>query len=266
MKLREFYQQNFCKNMLLKVIKHVTGMEKLDVLCKMDEYVLSQKQEALCRKLLMQLKEDKPWSKIVNKQTFCELEFFVNEHVLDPRPETEQILAIAPKATNVLDLGTGSGCLLVSLLKKFDCKGIGVDVCIQALEVAKQNAKTHQVNATLIQSDWWENVPSQKFDLIVANPPYVAKDEEIGKEVLLWDPGKAVFADEDGFEHYEKILMRLHEFANGCVIFEVPTRLRARFLAFAKQLKHNFVWHESNVANIGFAVCDIMKNHELYYS
>jgi len=153
-----------------------------------------------------------PVSQIVGGRQFWGRWFRVTPDVLDPRPETETLIAAALDGTfsRVLDLGTGSGAILVTLLaERGEATGTGVDLCGKALSVAAGNAEVHSVaeRAVFVQSDWLRAV-SGTFDLVLSNPPYIAEAEMPGlsPEVLQWEPRLALTPGGDGLEAYRSIL------------------------------------------------------------
>lgn len=159
-----------------------------------------------------------PLQHITGNQEFMGYEFFVNEHVLVPRQDTESLVEEALKVLTpgmyVLDMCTGSGCILLSLLKMgterkhfAGLKGSGVDVSEEALAVAKENGKRLEVPAAWIQSNLFENV-SGSFDLIVSNPPYIRTEviQGLEDEVKLHDPWIALDGHEDGLYFYRRIV------------------------------------------------------------
>lgn len=153
-----------------------------------------------------------PVAQIIGQRLFWGRSFRVTPDVLDPRPETEVLVAAALEApfTRVLDLGTGSGAILLSLLADRPLtKGIGVDVSPAALAVAQGNATALglAVQAELRLSDWFAAVPETGFDLIVSNPPYIADDEMVGlaPEVRDWEPHLALTPGGDGLDAYRAI-------------------------------------------------------------
>ncbi|MGN0332247.1 MAG: peptide chain release factor N(5)-glutamine methyltransferase [Lachnospiraceae bacterium] len=157
-----------------------------------------------------------PLQHITGEQEFMGLKFLVNEHVLIPRQDTEilveETLKILKGGERILDMCTGSGCILLSLLKltKADgVSGMGSDVSEEALKVAKENARKLCVNAEFVQGDLFENISlDQKFDLIVSNPPYIPTDVIAGlqDEVKLHDPYIALDGKKDGLYFYRKII------------------------------------------------------------
>jgi release factor glutamine methyltransferase len=152
-----------------------------------------------------------PVSQITGRREFWGRSFRVTPDVLDPRPETETLVALAlsePFAT-VLDLGTGSGCLLVTLLaERPGATGLGTDVSEAALSVARANAEQHGVaaRAAFLGADWFAGVGG-RFDLIVSNPPYIAAGEMAGlaPEVRDWEPHLALTDGADGLSAYRAI-------------------------------------------------------------
>ncbi|MBR5761777.1 MAG: peptide chain release factor N(5)-glutamine methyltransferase, partial [Lachnospiraceae bacterium] len=157
------------------------------------------------------------------------LEFLVNENVLVPRADTEtlveEVLKDLHDGMRVLDMCTGSGCIILSLLKfSNDCEGVGVDISEKALEVAKSNSEALNINATFIQGDLFENVEG-KFDILVSNPPYIrtCEIEELMPEVRDHDPFIALNGHETGVFFYEKIVAQAPKFLNrgGLLAFEI---------------------------------------------
>ena len=152
---------------------------------------------------------------IVGKAPFMGLEFNVDERVLIPRADTEILVEEALRVLNdgsrILDMCTGSGCILLSLLKySNDCKGLGVDLSEGALEVAKSNAALilgEEADVRFIQSNLFEDVEGQ-FEMIVSNPPYIASDvcDTLMSEVKDFEPRMALDGDKSGLVFYEKII------------------------------------------------------------
>ncbi len=182
------------------------------------------------RDLVRQRLQRKPVSRIVGYRHFWKGWFRVTDDVLDPRPETELLVETAlqgPPFKRVLDLGTGSGCILGSLLsERPEAKGVGVDVSPGAIRVASENLAGLDVQnrAELYVSDWFSAVTGQ-FDLIVSNPPYVARSEvpSLEPEVRRWDPARALLGGHDGLECYREIAAGLetHLKRGGRVLLEV---------------------------------------------
>lgn len=162
--------------------------------------------------------ERRPVSHIIGRRDFWKHEFKVTSDVLDPRPETELLveLALAQPFTKVLDLGTGSGAIILSLLaERPEATGVGTDISERAVLVAGENAQVLRLTDRVIfpLSDWWDDVGG-RYDLIVSNPPYIAADEMAGlaPEVSYHEPRGALTDDADGLTAYRSIAARAAEF------------------------------------------------------
>ncbi|WP_322888900.1 MULTISPECIES: peptide chain release factor N(5)-glutamine methyltransferase [unclassified Yoonia] len=183
-----------------------------------------------------------PLSHLLGYRDFYDHRFIVTPDVLDPRPDTESVVAAAldQPFSRVLDLGTGSGCILLSLLAAHaQATGLGVDISDAALAVAAQNRTTLGLDdrATLARSDWFGAVTGT-FDLIVSNPPYIAADEMAGlqPEVRLFEPHLALTDDADGLSCYRIIAAgaAAHLVPGGRLIVEIgPTQAAAVKALFA---------------------------------
>lgn len=171
-----------------------------------------------------------PLQHITGVQEFMGLEFYVNKNVLIPRQDTEllveEVMIQLHDGMRILDMCTGSGCILCSLLQySNDCRGVGVDLSNDALEVAARNIDKLQIeNATLIQSDLFTEVDG-RFDIIVSNPPYIRRDviETLMPEVRDHEPYMALDGMEDGLYFYGQIIEQAHEylFKGGKLFFEI---------------------------------------------
>lgn len=177
-----------------------------------------------------------PVSQLIGERAFYGRRFKVSRDVLDPRPETETLIEAALSAPfdRVLDLGVGSGCILVTLLcERSSATGLGVDLSEGACLQASANAVLHRVQdrAQILQSDWFASVEGQ-YDLIVSNPPYIALDEmpDLSAEVREHEPEMALTDGADGLEAYRRIAAAApdHLMAGGRLIVEIgPTQAGA---------------------------------------
>lgn len=238
MTLREAYE--FGKNELISVgigdaatdaftlLEFVTGITRARYFLDMNT-ALPPEQEARYLEYIEVRKTHIPLQHITGEQEFMGLPFQVNEHVLIPRQDTEvlveQGLAFAKPGMHVLDMCTGSGCILISMLKLGkDLQGTGVDISKEALQVAATNLKTLGVEAKLIQSNLFEAVTGT-YDLIVSNPPYIrtAVIEELEEEVKFHDPFIALDGKEDGLYFYRRIVEESRKFLkpDGWLCFEI---------------------------------------------
>lgn len=171
-----------------------------------------------------------PVSQIVGTRAFWGREFLVTPDVLDPRPETETLieLALARPFRNVLDLGTGSGCILLTLMaERPGVRGTGTDMSAEALAVAVRNAEALGLAPTLMLADWFDGVTGA-WDLIVSNPPYIAEAEMAGlSPELAWEPRGALTPGGDGLDAYRRIAERAveHLLPGGRILLEIgPTQ------------------------------------------
>jgi release factor glutamine methyltransferase len=174
-----------------------------------------------------------PVAQITGKRLFWQHEFRVTRDTLDPRPETEILVqaALEQPFVRMLDLGTGTGCILISLLKSMPmAQGVGTDISPAALEVARENADVLGVSerAGFTASDWFDSITG-RFDLIVSNPPYISADEmtTLSPDLRNWEPLGALSPGGDGLDAYRAIARgagaRL--LAGGRILLEIgPTQ------------------------------------------
>ena len=172
---------------------------------------LSEKEESVFFHHIVRRGHNEPISCIIQGRDFFGRWFHITKDVLDPRPETECLIEVAlqKKFDAVLDLGTGSGCILLTLLaERPEASGVGTDKSTKALAVAEWNAKDLGLTdqCALIESDWFHAVEGT-FDLIVSNPPYISEEEMKGlaPEVLNFDPRMALTDEGDGLGEYRKL-------------------------------------------------------------
>ncbi len=162
-----------------------------------------------------------PIANIVNKKSFWSYDFFVNENVLTPRNDSEILIeAVLSNYNNmqeelkILDLGTGSGCLILSLLKMYkNASGLAVDISEKALKVARQNAENLKINnIKFLKNNWNDNI-EDKFDIIISNPPYIPTKEikELEPEVNKFNPLLALDGGEDGLNCYRYLAKSLEK-------------------------------------------------------
>ncbi len=171
-----------------------------------------------------------PISQIIGERYFWKNKFFINSDVLDPRPDTETLIEHTlsfGSFFNILDLGTGSGCIILSLLDEYNAAmGIGVDKSKKALNVAQKNAELLNLNDRVkFQLGNWCDGLENKFDLIVSNPPYISEKEILGlsNDVINWEPRIALTPEGDGLGAYKNIINGVKNILipNGRIIFEI---------------------------------------------
>ena len=159
------------------------------------------------------LEEGLPVQYIVGEVDFYGNIFKVNKNVLIPRFETEQLIELTMEyihdkfdgCVDILDIGTGSGCIAITLKKNINCNVDAVDISTDALKVAEYNKKSNNVDINLFKSNMLNNV-SKKYDVIISNPPYIGREEDIQGIVEKNEPHIALYADNDGLYYYEEIL------------------------------------------------------------
>lgn len=171
-----------------------------------------------------------PISQIVGKRAFYGRDFLVSGDVLDPRPDTELLIetALTQGFSTVLDLGTGSGCILITLLaENLLATGVGADISEAALEIAQANADLLVTDQRIkfVLSDWFAGITDQTFDLIVSNPPYISAEEmqNLDPDVQNWEPKIALTSGGDGLESYRILIRHASKFMNsgGRLIVEI---------------------------------------------
>lgn len=174
---------------------------------------LSTQQRQSLDEFIKRRSSGEPIAKILGRKEFYGRQFFTNKHTLDPRPDSETIIDAVKKyfqkdkPYQVLDLGTGTGCLLFSILAEFpNAHGLGIDYNWEALKIAQQNQENLclKQRSLLIQSSWTQAVQG-KFDIILCNPPYISTTEHLDISTLH-DPKTALFSGISGLEDYEIIL------------------------------------------------------------
>ena len=171
-----------------------------------------------------------PIQYLIGYVNFYGYKIIVNKNVLIPRPETEllvdKVIKLCKNKFNskidILDIGTGSGCIGISLYKEIPSNVTATDISTFALDVAKENAKINQCNINFIESDIFSNI-NGKYDLIISNPPYIDYSEEVDDSVKLYEPSTALYADNKGLYYYEKILMDIKKHLNEkfIIAFEI---------------------------------------------
>lgn len=191
--------------------------------------------------IILQLKTGKPYQQILCETEFYGLKFLVDEHVLIPRPETEELLelaiakikdsGLAKKDLNILDIGTGSGIIPIVLKKRFpEAKISAIDFSENALQTAKRNADFHQVGINFIHQDYLKSDLTDVYDVIISNPPYIGMEEEdeIADSVKQFEPKMALFSPtSNALIFYEKIAedCKSHLAENGFVFLEINQKL-----------------------------------------
>lgn len=211
-----------------KLLSHAVGIDAGRLTLVLPEPV-AQDVQSTFQDLILRRASRQPVSQLIGKRAFYGRDFTVTCEVLDPRPETEILIeaALAQPFGHVLDLGTGSGCILLTLLAEMDdARGVGVDMSPGAIHVAQSNARSLDLShrARFLVSDWASEVEGV-FDLIVANPPYISQREMDGlaPEVRDWEPRLALTDEADGLAAYRAIFASIGPYLAepGRVVVEI---------------------------------------------
>lgn len=216
------------------LLEHVTGISRTRYYAN-PRQSLSEEEEGCYRSYIEKRMKRIPVQHLTGVQEFMGLEFLVNEHVLIPRQDTEVLVETVWKdlepGMRVLDMCTGSGCILISLMKRMqsvsgedEILGVGADLSCEALQVAEANASRQHVDAVFVESDLFEKVEG-RYDIIVSNPPYIRTSviRELQEEVKLYDPYAALDGKEDGLFFYREIIKKSKEYLKkgGRLYFEI---------------------------------------------
>ena len=235
--LKNIYDTDEANNIADLVIEHVTGYKKLGRITH-KQLVLTEQQIHAIDTFKSALLQNKPVQYVLQEAWFYEMKFYVNEHVLIPRPETEELIELIIKTnnpiSNILDIGTGSGCIPITLKKKIPHTTIvTIDVSEDALVVAKKNAAELNVEIELNQLNFLDETNWNElgiFDIIVSNPPYIKQSEIINMQpnVVANEPHIALFvADDDALVFYRKIAAfgKTHLTTHGKIFVEINEAL-----------------------------------------
>jgi len=234
--LQTLYDARESANIADWVMEYTTGKKRIDRLLVKDE-PLTQEQETDLQRITGALLQHTPVQYVLGESWFCGMKFFVNPHVLIPRPETEELVSWIREdgnKGNLLDIGTGSGCIAISLARLLPGTAItAIDVSEEALQVARSNADALQAGVAFQQLDFlqesqWDHLPV--FDTIVSNPPYIrlSESEEMNRNVLEHEPHIALFVpDTDALLFYRKIhaFSKMHLAERGNIFLEINEAL-----------------------------------------
>jgi release factor glutamine methyltransferase len=256
-KLSPIYDVMEVESFFYLILEEKHKLKKLDLALNPD-LTFSEEEVQMWESLLEQLKQEIPIQYLLGKTSFFGLDFEVNPAVLIPRPETEelvdwiiktQISNSNPSSLKILDVGTGSGCIAISLAKNIENATVfALDISEKALATAQKNAEINDVNVTFIEKNILEvnylnavEGLNQQFDIIVSNPPYVRELEkaEIKKNVLDFEPPLALFVpDDDALIFYKKIgeLAQKNLSQNGKLYFEINQYLGKEMIEMLEKM------------------------------
>ena len=238
--LETVYDPSEIQRIIILLLEEVKGLASSASNFKSHE-ILSDQDVVQLEKYIYELKLHKPIQYVLGHAWFYGLKFLMNEHVLIPRPETEELCewilseADLKKDSSILDIGTGSGCIAITLKKKWPgAKVFALDISDEALQTAKENAMLNNTDVTFLKGDillkHQLKISQTKFDIIVSNPPYVRKSEMDGmnSSVKDFEPHLALFVDgDDPVIFYSSIadFAKQHLNQNGKLYFEINQEL-----------------------------------------
>ncbi|HBF88013.1 MAG TPA: peptide chain release factor N(5)-glutamine methyltransferase [Bacteroidales bacterium] len=231
--LSGIYPKTEIESFVYIIFEHLLKYSKIDIHTKQNE-VLSNEIDEKIQDFVFDLKKHRPIQYIIGNAEFYGLNFLVNQSVLIPRPETEELVELVIRENkhqnvNILDIGTGSGCIAISLVKNINKSIVfAYDISTEAIETAKKNASLNNVCVEFKQVDIlnFEQHIFPEFDIIVTNPPYVGMSEKqmMQKNVLNYEPHLALFiSDEKPLIFYHRIADFAQQYlkANGKIYFEI---------------------------------------------
>lgn len=228
-------------NKLAELFKNVTSTPRLDArmlvahifnettgkIFSYPEIPLDDEKNEILASLVKRRLNHEPVSKIIGKKGFWTLDFQVTSDTLDPRPDSETLVeAVLNKITDksatlrILDLGTGTGCLLLALLSELpNAKGVGIDISSKAIEIARKNASNlgFSDRCEMKQCDWKDFKTDESFDILISNPPYIPKADilNLEQEVSKFDPILALDGGNNGLDAYRTIAELSHNFVSN---------------------------------------------------
>ncbi|MBT4332565.1 MAG: peptide chain release factor N(5)-glutamine methyltransferase [Candidatus Cloacimonetes bacterium] len=224
------------------ILAHTLNIKRLDIYLQLERKFSGKKLEIVFN-IISRRKDKEPLQYILGETEFYGYTIKVDKSVLIPRPETEllveRIIAEENDIKNILEIGTGSGALVIALAKKMN--GIVIDatdISEDALRIAEQNAMLNQVDINIFKSDIFDNVLN-KYDLIISNPPYISLTdyEELPVEIKDFEPKSALLADDNGLFFYNKILQKAkdHLTESGKIYFEIGYDQAKKITEIAKE-------------------------------
>ena len=226
-------------------IEKILGFSKSDCILN-SNYILSDEDISSFEKIIVDIKKNIPIQYVLGETHFYNLKFNVNSSTLIPRPETEELVRyiLSHDFSSVLDIGTGSGCIAISIAKNSNASIDAIDNSKEALEIAKSNAILNSVDVNFMFNDVFGFSVIKKYDLIVSNPPYVLNSEKkyIHQNVIDYEPHNALFVeDSNPLIFYEKIALIASNNlnSNGLLFFEINEKFGEQIIDLL--LKLNFV-------------------------
>lgn len=237
--LSEIYNEKEAANIADLVLEKISGLSRIDRIMMHKEFALNQDQLKLLHYFSDQLLKHKPVQYALHEAWFAGMKLYVDENVLIPRPETEELVnwifedaqfINGDSTLNILDIGTGSGCIAIALKRKLVNSEISaLDISQKALQVALLNAEANNTSIKFFEADINQTTKIKNlplFDIIVSNPPYITENEiiEMSKNVVLYEPHAALFVPNANpllFYNSISTFAQHHLKKNGCLYFEI---------------------------------------------
>lgn len=251
--LRGHYPDSEALSLAKMLLVEVFGFSTLELYGGKDKEISGKHRDVL-NEMIVRLQKNEPIQYIIGEENFCGLPFEVGRGVLIPRPETRELVKwVADDGTNkeglrVLDVGTGSGCIAVTLAKRLLHPEVEAwDISEEALAIARRNAARHEAKVLFRRQDVWQTVPEGRhYDVMVSNPPYIAEKEkaEMEANVLDWEPSVALFVpDDDPLCFYRRIaeLGRVLLQEGGALYFEINRAYGGAMVALLEGLEYKQV-------------------------
>jgi release factor glutamine methyltransferase len=238
--LADLFSNSECKSMWSNVLSTYFGWTPSDILLKRDER-FSESDLLRIRSVVKRLQANEPFQYIMGDVYFADLNLKIDQRALIPRPETEELIALILELGlpfgSILDLCTGSGCIALALQNKFpNAEVVGLDLSLEAIALARENALQTKLNVTFVIEDILTWQAAQTFDLLVSNPPYIPQQEAqlMAANVLDFEPHMALFVpDHDPLLFYKRIVAIAHTSlrSKGYLALEIHEDLAAQTLA-----------------------------------
>jgi len=214
-----YYYSDSAEPLVRDLLIYILDISKIEYLCLTSNYTLTTDELLKLKDVIKQLKDEKPIQYILCEADFLDFKFQVNENILIPRPETEQLVLLAKKfldansyvPNTILDIGTGSGCIAIAMKKLFPQSNvIGIDLSKSAIDLAEKNARKYELDVEFYQLDILkDDFNLYNYDVLISNPPYVLECEknEMNDNVTNWEPHSALFVpNEDPLIFYKRII------------------------------------------------------------
>ena len=221
-------------------INNLFGYDRANCIVNQNQKISLQQRRKI-KRIVSQLKKNKPIQYILEECVFFDLKFKINSSVLIPRPETEELVKwiLKDEFKSMVDIGTGSGCIAISIAKNKNVNTHAIDISNASIQLAKKNAEFHGVNINFLNIDILTENINNKVDIVVSNPPYVLKKEKkhMNKNVIDYEPEIAIFVDDNNpFVFYKIIAKKAKKILNrnGKIYFEINESYSAEVIKILK--------------------------------